>query len=70
IHGYSLFSSNVRYLTISILLSIMLAYTTHILFGSKILLFIIMSIAIIQHLLQIAYIKYLEKYFKDLMREI
>ncbi|MGU3127287.1 DUF1430 domain-containing protein [Staphylococcus aureus] len=42
IHGYSLFSSNVRYLTISILLSIMLAYTTHILFGSKILLFIIM----------------------------
>ncbi|EUH55300.1 hypothetical protein O903_02708, partial [Staphylococcus aureus M0896] len=36
----------------------------------KILLFIIMSIAIIQHLLQIAYIKYLEKYFKDLMREI
>lgn len=70
IHGYSLFSSNVRYLTISILLSIMLAYATHILFGSKILLFIIMSIAIIQHLLQIAYIKYLEKYFKDLMREI
>ncbi|MGT0299335.1 hypothetical protein ACV566_16595 [Staphylococcus aureus] len=59
------------YLTISILLSIMLAYTTHILFGSKILLSLIMSIAIItQHLLQIAYIKYLEKYFKDLMREI
>ncbi|MGZ0076107.1 hypothetical protein ACVXZY_16260 [Staphylococcus aureus] len=51
-------------------LLIMLAYTTHILFGRKILLFIIMSIAIIQHLLQIAYIKYLEKYFKDLMREI
>ncbi|MDN8904704.1 DUF1430 domain-containing protein [Staphylococcus aureus] len=32
IHGYSLFSSNVSYLTISILISIMLAYTTHILF--------------------------------------
>ncbi|EGQ0541950.1 bacteriocin-associated integral membrane family protein [Staphylococcus aureus] len=70
IHGYSLLSSNIRYLTISILLSIMLAYTVHILFGSKILLLIIVSIAIIQHLLQIAYIKYLEKYFKDLMREI
>ena len=42
----------------------MLAYTTHILFGSKVLLFIIMSIAIIQYLLQIAYIKYLENTLK------
>ena len=48
----------------------MLAYTTHILFGSKVLLFIIMSIAIIQYLLQIAYIKYLEKYFKRFNEEI
>lgn len=70
IHGISLIKSNGVFLLISICLSIMLAVAIYLLFESKTLLLIIITVLIIQHLVQGIYIKHLEKHYKELIKEI
>ncbi|MCO4344519.1 hypothetical protein MTR10_00980 [Staphylococcus agnetis] len=54
----------------SICLSIVLAVAIYLLFESKTLLLIIITVLIIQHLVQGIYIKHLEKHYKELIKEI
>ncbi|WP_353846768.1 DUF1430 domain-containing protein [Staphylococcus agnetis] len=70
IHGISLIKSNGVFLLISICLSIVLAVAIYLLFESKTLLLIIITVLIIQHLVQGIYIKHLEKHYKELIKEI
>lgn len=70
IHGITLIKSNEVFLLISVCLSMILAVTVYLLFVSLTLLFIVVAVLAIQHLLQGFYIKYLEKHYKELIREI
>lgn len=69
-HGFSSIRSNATYLVFTMSLAILMTLATYIILQSFLLVFIFTSLILIQLIIQLYYMRYLEKNFKLLMKEL